>query len=107
MKRTPGWWARAGMQPAPLWRAKAPANLYPAVVGQDTGEPYPVVAGQDTGEPYLVVAGQDTGEPYLDRGREGHPPRPPNRACGSPAHGSPVAGFLIGSVSRLHGLPAW
>ena len=23
-------------------------------------------------------------------------PRPPNRACGSPAHGSPVGGFLIG-----------
>jgi hypothetical protein len=28
------------------------------------------------------------------------PPRPPNRACGSPAHGSPVVGFLIGSASR-------
>ena len=32
-------------------------------------------------------------------------PRPPNRACGSPAHGSPVSGFLIGIgslASRLH-----
>jgi hypothetical protein len=31
-------------------------------------------------------------------------PRPPNRACGSPAHGSPVGGFLIGigsPASRL------
>jgi len=35
-----------------------------------------------------------------DRGREGSsPPLPPNRACGSPAHGSPVGGFLIGSLS--------
>ncbi len=35
-----------------------------------------------------------------DRGREGlSPPRPPNRAGGSPAHGSPVSGFLIGSFS--------
>jgi hypothetical protein len=32
------------------------------------------------------------------------PPRPPNRACGSPAHGSPIAGFLLGSISRPHGL---
>ena len=29
------------------------------------------------------------------------PPRPPNRAGGFPAHGSPVGGFLIGGVSRL------
>jgi hypothetical protein len=29
------------------------------------------------------------------------PPRPPNRTCGFPAYGSPVGGFLIGSVS-LH-----
>ena len=28
------------------------------------------------------------------------PPRPPNRTCGFPAYGSPVGGFLIGSVSR-------
>jgi hypothetical protein len=27
-------------------------------------------------------------------------PRPPNRACGSPAHGSPVGGFLIGIGSQ-------
>src|SRR5207245_6620172 len=40
-----------------------------------------------------------------DRGREGFgPPLPPNRACGFPAHGSPVVGFLIGSVSRDNGL---
>ena len=44
------------------------------------------------------------GQGHPDRGREGScPPRPPNRACGFPAHGSPVAGFLIGSVSRVHG----
>jgi hypothetical protein len=36
-----------------------------------------------------------------DRGREGFgPPRPPNRTGGFPAYGSPVGGFLIGSVSR-------
>ena len=38
---------------------------------------------------------------FTDRGREGrYPPRPPNRACGSPAHGSPVAGSLSG-ISRV------
>ena len=31
-------------------------------------------------------------------------PRPPNRACGSPAHGSPVGGFLIGIGVPEHGL---
>ena len=30
-------------------------------------------------------------------------PRPPNRACGSPAHGSPVGSFLIGIGSLTHG----
>src|SRR6202790_60176 len=36
-----------------------------------------------------------------DRGREGFwPPLPPNRTGGFPAYGSPVAGFLIGGVSR-------
>src|SRR5262245_58719478 len=30
-------------------------------------------------------------------------PRPPNRACGSPAHGSPVGGFLIGIGSPTQG----
>ena len=29
-------------------------------------------------------------------------PRPPNRAYGSPAHGSPVGGFLIGIGSLTH-----
>lgn len=39
--------------------------------------------------------------PQVDRGREGFgPPRPPNRTCGFPAYGSPVGGFLIGTVSR-------
>ena len=43
-----------------------------------------------------------------DRGREGFtPPRPPNRACGFPAHGSPVGGFLIGGVSRRARLHMW
>src|SRR5687768_8972806 len=31
-------------------------------------------------------------------------PRPPNRACGSPAHGSPVGGFHIEIGSLTHGL---
>ena len=40
-----------------------------------------------------------------DRGREGSsPPLPPNRAGSSPAHGSPVVGFLIGGVSLDSGL---
>src|SRR4029450_13044807 len=34
-------------------------------------------------------------------------PRPPNRACGSPAHGSPVGGFLIGIGSLASRLYAW
>ncbi len=43
-----------------------------------------------------------------DRGREGQrPPRPPNRACGSPAHGSPVGVFLNGIGSLLSRLHAW
>jgi hypothetical protein len=41
----------------------------------------------------------------FDRGREGFwPPLPPNRTCGFPAYGSPVAGFLIGNVSRAQAL---
>jgi hypothetical protein len=35
------------------------------------------------------------------------PPRPPNRACGSPAHGSPVGGFLIGIGAPKGGLYTW
>jgi hypothetical protein len=31
-------------------------------------------------------------------------PRPPNRACGFPAHGSPVGGFLIGMGTLTHEL---
>jgi len=31
-------------------------------------------------------------------------PLPPNRACGSPAHGSPVDSFLIGIGSLPRGL---
>src|SRR6516162_523465 len=34
-------------------------------------------------------------------------PRPPNRACGSPAHGSPVGGFLIGIDSLTARLRPW
>ena len=38
----------------------------------------------------------------VDRGRDGSsPPRPPNRAGGFPAHGSPVGGFLIGAVPQM------
>ena len=36
--------------------------------------------------------------------KDSRPPRPPNRACGSPAHGSPVSGFLIGIGSLSLGL---
>src|SRR5665647_842416 len=36
-----------------------------------------------------------------------HPLRPPNRACGSPAHGSPVSSFLIGIGSLTFGLLSW
>src|SRR5882724_5905376 len=37
--------------------------------------------------------------PSADRGREGFwPPLPPNRTCGFPAYGSPVASFLIGGI---------
>src|SRR6266566_4473095 len=32
-------------------------------------------------------------------GKGVHPPRPPNRTGGFPAYGSPVGGFLIGTVS--------
>ena len=46
---------------------------------------------------WFPLAGQSLAWP-------GHPPLPPNRACGFPAHGSPVVGFLIGSVSRDNGL---
>jgi hypothetical protein len=35
------------------------------------------------------------------------PPLPPNRACGFPAHGSPVGGFLIGIGSPTVGLLSW
>jgi hypothetical protein len=34
-------------------------------------------------------------------------PRPPNRACGFPAHGSPVGGFLIGIGSLTAKLKPW
>ena len=34
-------------------------------------------------------------------------PLPPNRACGSPAHGSPVSGFLIGVGSPAFVLLSW
>src|SRR5262249_425123 len=37
-------------------------------------------------------------------GKGSRPPRPPNRAGGFPAHGSPVGGFLIGIGSPAHRL---
>ena len=40
-------------------------------------------------------------------GKDFTPPRPPNRACGSPAHGSPVGGFLIGIGALKCKLRAW
>lgn len=41
-----------------------------------------------------------------DRGRDGGPPLPPNRACDFPAHGSPVDGFFIETGSLPGGLRA-
>nr|VFJ98762.1 MAG: hypothetical protein BECKLFY1418B_GA0070995_11282 [Candidatus Kentron sp. LFY] len=35
------------------------------------------------------------------------PPLPPNRACGSPAHGSPVDSFFIEVGALTIGLYAW
>src|SRR5262252_173797 len=37
-------------------------------------------------------------------GKGSRPPRPPNRAGGSPAHGSPVGSFLIGIGVPAHKL---
>ena len=47
----------------------------------------------------------EEGERLVDRGRKGvwPPPRPPNRVCGSPAHGSPVGCFLIGIGTPIDG----
>ena len=42
-------------------------------------------------------------KPLIGVGKSFRSPRPPNRACGSPAHGSPVGGFLIGIGSLTHG----
>src|SRR5215831_1790046 len=39
-------------------------------------------------------------------GKGSRPPRPPNRAGGSPAHGSPVGSFLIGIGAPAHRLHA-
>ena len=38
-------------------------------------------------------------------GKDSHLPRPPNCACGFPAHSSPVGSFLIGIGSPQHKLP--
>jgi len=40
-------------------------------------------------------------------GKDSKPPRPPNRACGSPAHGSPVGGFNIVIGTPMHGPLSW
>jgi ABC-type branched-subunit amino acid transport system ATPase component len=40
-------------------------------------------------------------------GKSFRSPRPPNRACGSPAHGSPVGGFNIVIGTPKHGLQSW
>ena len=62
-------------------------------------------AGNSEGDAYLSKRQNDWRDsPPYDRGWEGATsPRLPNRASGFPAHGSPVAGFLIGSVSPVHG----
>src|SRR5215510_13993221 len=41
---------------------------------------------------------------YIGVGKGSRPPRPPNRAGGSPAHGSPVGSFLIGIGVPAHKL---
>src|SRR5437667_8497455 len=65
--------------------------------------PVHVACAADAISEAMIAAQPKSHAYFLDRGREGLcPPRPPNRACGSPAHGSPVVGFLIGSVSLAH-----
>ena len=48
----------------------------------------------------------DRNWPTIGVGKDSRPPRPPNCACGSPAHSSPVGSFLIGIGSPEHGLRA-
>ena len=43
---------------------------------------------------------------WIGVGKGSRPPRPPNRAGGSPAHGSPVGGCLIGIGAPQRGLRA-
>jgi hypothetical protein len=52
-----------------------------------------------------AVAGPVTDAAYgIGVGKDARPPRPPNCACGSPAHSSPVGSFLIGIGSPEHRL---
>lgn len=44
--------------------------------------------------------------PMIGVGKDSRPPRPPNCACGSPAHSSPVGRFPIGVSSQQQRLRA-
>src|SRR5215831_16854586 len=55
----------------------------------------------------LITGNRSSGEGSLiGVGKGSRPPRPPNRAGGSPAHGSPVGSFLIGIGAPAHRLHA-
>ena len=41
---------------------------------------------------------------YTEVGKAIKPPLSPNRTCGSPAYGSPVGSFLIGTDALVYGL---
>src|SRR3981081_4157141 len=67
--------------------------------------PSQTVASRNALKGKMRTAAQKRFHTLGDRGREGFwPPLPPNRTCGSPAYGSPVAGFLIGDVLVVRGL---
>jgi hypothetical protein len=70
------------------------AGIFAAAGGQITM--IAVTKDADANSPFLIGVGKGS-----------RPPRPPNRACGSPAHGSPVDGFLIGIDSPERRLHSW
>src|SRR5262245_60734928 len=54
--------------------------------------------------PYMGLMGHVLFQHLIGVGKGSRPPRPPNRAGGSPAHGSPVGSFLIGIGVLAHRL---
>ena len=61
---------------------------------------YEALAYPDTDLHRAVVA---PSRAHIGVGKDSRPPLPPNRACGSPAHGSPVGCFHIGTGSPTQG----